>query len=108
MARRRITEDPMARTAIWARRFALFALVASVLSIAIVRSGLLEIKPALATFAGALALAGISILLAFAAFVVIWRDGFAGLSSALLALLISTMLLAYPAYLTYQAYKLPP
>ena len=108
MARRRIAEEPMSRTALWARRLALFALVASILSIVIVRSGLLEMKPALVTFAGALGFAGLSILLAFAAFVVIWRQGTDGLGSALLALLISTLLLVYPAYLTWQAYKLPP
>ncbi len=108
MARRRIAEEPMSKTAIWARRLALFALVASILSIIIVRSGLLEIKPALATFVGALAFAGLSIVLAFAAFVVIWRQGTDGLASALLALFIGSALLAYPAYLAFQAYKLPP
>jgi uncharacterized protein (DUF1499 family) len=108
MARRRIAEEPMSRTALWARRLALFALVATILSIIIVRSGLLEIKPALATFAGALAFAVASIVLAFAAFVVIWRQGTDGLGSALLALFIGLALLAYPIYLGIQAYRLPP
>src|SRR5687767_7700208 len=108
MARRRIVEEPVARTALWARRFGLFALVASILSIIIVRSGLLEIRPALATFAGALAFAGIAILFAFAAFVVIWRQGLDGLGSALLGLFIALALLSYPAYLALQFYRLPP
>ena len=108
MPRRRIAEEPISKIAIWARRFALFALVATILSIVVVRSGVLEIKPALATFAGALAFAGFSILLAFAAFVVIWRQGINGLGSAMLALFIGLLLLAYPAYLALQAYKLPP
>jgi uncharacterized protein (DUF1499 family) len=108
MPRRRIAEEPMSKTAVWARRLALFALVASILSIIIVRAGLLELKPALTTFAGALAFAGLAVALAFAAFVVIWREGTDGLASALLALFIGSALLAYPAYLTYQAYKLPP
>ena len=60
MARRRIAEEPMSQTAVWSRRLALFALVATILSIIIVRSGLLEIKPALVTFAGALAFAAAS------------------------------------------------
>jgi uncharacterized protein (DUF1499 family) len=107
MARRRIAEEPMSMTAVWARRLALFSLVACVLSIVIVRSGLLEIKPALATFAGALAFAGFAIVLAFAAFVVIWRQGTNGLGSALLALFLGLVLLAYPAYLTLKAYRLP-
>ena len=108
MARRRISEEPMSQTALWARRLALFALVASILSVIIVRSGLLEIKPGLATFVGALAFAGAAIVLAFAAFVVIWRQGTDGLGSALLALFIGLALLAYPAYLGLQAYRLPP
>lgn len=108
MARRRIAEEPVAQTALWARRLALFALVASVLSIIIVRSGLLEIQPALATFAGALFFALAAIVLAFAAFVVIWRQGLDGLGSALLALCIGVALLAYPVYLGIQAYRLPP
>jgi uncharacterized protein (DUF1499 family) len=107
MARRRIAEEPISQTAVWARRLALFALVASILSVIIVRSGLLEIRPAIATFLGALAFAAVSILLAFAAFVVIWREGTEGLGSALLALFIGSMLLAYPAYLGVQAYRLP-
>ena len=108
MARRRIAEEPMSQTAVWARRLALFSLVACILSIIIVRSGLLEIKPALATFAGALVFAAVSILFAFAAFVVIWRQGTEGLGSALLALFIGSALLAYPGYLAIQAYRLPP
>jgi uncharacterized protein (DUF1499 family) len=108
MARRRIADDPLSRTALWARRVALFALVASLLSIIIVRSGMLEIRPAFATIVGALSFAVAAIILAFAAFVVIWREGTQGLGSALLALFIGFALLAYPAYLALQAYRLPP
>ena len=75
MARRRIADEPTSRLAIWARRCAFFSLVATVLAIIIVRSGLLEIVPALATFAGALVFAAFAILLALGAFVVIWKDG---------------------------------
>lgn len=107
MLRRRIIEEPMSRLALWSRRLALFALVAAVLSIIIVRSGMLELGPALATFAGALALAGIAILLALGAFVVIWRQGYQGIGHAVGALAIGGLLLAYPAYLAVQAYRLP-
>ena len=75
MARRRFADEPTSRLAIWARRCAFFALAATVLSILIVRSGILEIEPALATFAGALVFAVIGIVLAFGAFIVIWKDG---------------------------------
>ena len=53
MLRRYIAEQPTSRLAIWARRTALFSLIATILAIVIVRSGLLEFKPALATFGGA-------------------------------------------------------
>jgi uncharacterized protein (DUF1499 family) len=107
MLRRYIIEQPTSRLAVWARRMALFSLAATVLAIVIVRAGVLEIRPALATFAVALALAVIALLLAFAAFTVIWKDGLEGMGSALTAILIGIGLLGYPAYLGVKAYKLP-
>ena len=77
-------------------------------SILIVRFGFLEMKPALATFFGALACAGLSILLGFAAFAAIWQNGSRGMGRILLALLIDALILAYPAYLGLQYRKLPP
>jgi uncharacterized protein (DUF1499 family) len=107
MLQRRIVEEPVSQLALWARRLALFALVATVVSIIVTRSGLLEIVPALATFAGALVFAVLGMLLALASLVVIWRDGVDGLRSALTALGIGFALLAYPAYLGLLAYRLP-
>jgi hypothetical protein len=107
MARRFIHTEPTSKLAIWARRTAGFAFVATVLAIIIVRSGALEIKPAIATFGGALAIAMIAFLLAVAAFVVIWMEGLAGMRAALAAMAISLLLLAYPAYLGLRAYRLP-
>ena len=107
MARRRIAEEPTSRLAIWARRCAFFSLAATVLAILIVRSGILEIVPALATFAGALVFAVIAIMLAFGAFVVIWKDGTGGTGHALGAIAIGGALIAYPAYLGTLAYRLP-
>jgi uncharacterized protein (DUF1499 family) len=107
MARRYMQSEPTSRLAIWARRIAGFALLACFLAIIVVRSGLLEIWPALATFAGALAIAVIALLLALAAFVVIWIEGSAGMGAALGAMAISLAILAYPAYLGLKAYRLP-
>ena len=107
MARRYIHEDPTSRLAVWARRMAAFAFVASFLAVIIVRSGLLEIQPALATFGGALLIAVIALLMSFAAFGVIWMQGLAGMGAALTAMLVSLALLAYPAYLSIRAYRLP-
>jgi Protein of unknown function (DUF1499) len=107
MTRRFIHTEPTSKLAIWARRTAGFAFIATVLAIIIVRSGALEIKPALATFAGALAIASIAFLLSLAAFAVIWMEGLAGMRAALAAMAISLLLLAYPAYLGLRAYRLP-
>lgn len=107
MARRSLQDEPMSKVAVWSARLALFALAVAALSIIIVRSGLLELVPALATFAAALVFAGLAILFAFAAFVVIWRQGLPGLGRALLGLFLGLALLAYPAYLGLRATKLP-
>jgi uncharacterized protein (DUF1499 family) len=107
MARRRFADEPTSRLAIWARRCAFFALAATVLSVLIVRSGILELEPALATFGGALVFAVIGIVLAFGAFVVIWKDGISGMGHAFAAIGIGLALIAYPAYLGYRATQLP-
>jgi hypothetical protein len=107
MVRRYVHSEPMSKLAVWARRTAAFAFVATVLAIIVVRSGALEIKPAIATFGGALAIAMAALLLALAAFAVIWMEGLAGMGAALSAMAISLLLLAYPAYLGVRAYRLP-
>ena len=107
MLRRYIAEEPTSRLAIWARRTALFSLIATILAIVIVRSGLLEFRPALATVGGALAFSAIALLLAFAAFVVIWREGLIGISYSLTAIGIAIALLAYPSYVGLASYRLP-
>lgn len=107
MARRRLPDEPVSRLAIWARRLALFSLTVVLLSIVVARSGLLDIIPALVTFTAGLALAVGAILFAGAAFVVIWRVGLRGFGSAVSALLIGLMLLAYPTYLGIKIYHLP-
>ena len=99
--------EPVSSLATWARNLAVFSVVAVLVSIAIVRFGFLEVKPALATFFGALACAVLSILTGFAAFVAIWQNGSRGMGRILLAFLINAVVLAYPAYLGLQYRKLP-
>src|SRR5271156_6840146 len=78
MRRRAFHEQAVSELAIWARRVALFSLAATSIAIIIVRSGALDIVPALSTLAGALVLACLAILLAFGAGFVIWKDGIGG------------------------------
>jgi hypothetical protein len=100
--------EPFSALATWARRLAMFSLVAAIVSIVIIRFGFLEYRPALATFFGALGVAGLSILVSFAAFAAIWQNGSRGMGRILVALILDVAILAYPAYLAYQYRKLPP
>jgi hypothetical protein len=97
----------MSPLAIWSARLAWFALAVAALSLVIVRSGLLEIGPAVATFGAALVFAAAAILLALASFVAIWRNGAPGLGRAIGGLLLGLALVAYPAWLGLRAIKLP-
>jgi uncharacterized protein (DUF1499 family) len=99
--------EPVSGLASWARNLAVFAVVAVVVSIIVVRFGFLEIKPALATFFGGLAIAGLSILVGLAGFAAIWQNGSRGMGRILLAFLINALILAYPAYLALQYRRLP-
>jgi uncharacterized protein (DUF1499 family) len=108
MARRRLPDEPNSKLAVWSRRLALFSVAAALIAIIIVRAGLIEVLPGMATFGGALAFAAFGILLALASFVTIWRQGLRGLGYAVTAIVVGGLLLAYPAYLGYKAYKLPP
>ncbi len=100
--------EPVSGLATWARNLAVFSVVAVLVSIIIVRFGFLEVKPALATFFGALALSALSILIGFAGFAAIWHNGSRGMGRILFAFLINALVLAYPAYLAIQYRRLPP
>src|ERR1700755_832681 len=100
--------EPFSGLATWARNLAVFSVVAVLVSILIVRFGFLEMKPAIATFFGALGCAALSILIGLAGFAAIWQNGTRGMSRILLAFLIDAAVLAYPGYLAYKYRKLPP
>src|ERR1700719_602600 len=87
--------EPVSGLATWARNLAVFSVIAVVVSILIVRFGFLEMKPAIATFFGALGCAAI------------WQNGTRGMARILLAFMIDAVVLAYPAYLALQYRKLP-
>ncbi len=99
--------EPVSALATWSRNLAVFSVIAVVVSVIIVRFGFLEIKPAMATFFGGLAIAGLSILVGLGAFAAIWQNGSRGMGRILLAFLINAVVLAYPAYLALQYRKLP-
>lgn len=100
--------EPVSSLATWARNLAVFAVVTVVVSIIIVRFDFLEMKPALATFFGGLAISVLSILFGLAGFAAIWQNGSRGMARILLAFLIDGAILAYPAYQALLYRKLPP
>jgi Protein of unknown function (DUF1499) len=107
MARRRTLDEPTSQLAVWARRVAFFSLAATLIAVIIVRSGALEIVPALSTLAGALVLAVVAILLAVGAAFSIWFEGVGGLREAATAFVIGFALIAYPLFLGVKGYRLP-
>jgi hypothetical protein len=107
MRRRSYSEEEISRLAIWSRRIALFSLAATLIAVIVVRSGALDIVPALSTLGGALVLACGAILLALGAGIVIWREGVGGGRYAATGFVVGLALIAYPAYLGTKAYRLP-
>jgi uncharacterized protein (DUF1499 family) len=99
--------EPVSSLATWARNLAVFAVVTVVVSVIIVRFDFLEMKPAMATFFGGLAISGLSILFGLAGFAAIWQNGSRGMARILLAFLIDGAILAYPAYQALLYRKLP-
>ncbi len=109
MARRRLPDEPNSKLAVWSRRFAFFAVAAALIAIIIVRAGLaggaaghVHLRAARSPSAP------FGILLALLSLITIWRQGLSGLGYSVTAIAVGGLLLAYPAYLGYKAYKLPP
>jgi hypothetical protein len=104
--RRLVLEDPFARSAVWSRNLAVFALVVAVIGVVLSRKGL-EPPAALAIVDAALGIAALAVLCAIVAMAVIWQTGFRGLGLALCGLFLSAVLFAYPAFLAVQARTVP-
>lgn len=104
--RRPVLIDPFARSAIWSRNTALFALIVAVIGVLLARKGL-EPRTALAIVGAALSLAGLAVLFAAVAMAVIWQTGFRGIGLALGGLTLALLLFVYPAYVVVEARTVP-
>ncbi len=102
-----IFADPLARSAVWSRRLAVFALALAGLAIGLSRFHFADPASALTVFGAALAIAILAALLAATAAVVIWREGLRGAGQAAVGFVLSLGLLAYPTYLAAVAFALP-
>ena len=103
--RRLILEDPLARSALWSRNVALVALFVALIGVVLSHRDL-DARASLSVEGGALALAGIAVLLALFALAVIWHTGDRGVRLALEGLVLAALLSAYPAYLE-QTHRAP-
>lgn len=105
--RRLILEEPYSRAAIWSRRLAAAAIVASLAAVGLARVDRFDSNLALTALWVGLFLAGAALLLAAAGAVVIWRTGRRGVGLVLAAVLLAAAPLAFPLWLTAQAFRLP-
>jgi uncharacterized protein (DUF1499 family) len=106
--RRLILEEPTSRAATVSRRVAVFACLTAGAAIVVARATDGEDSlESLAVFSAALLLAGLALLLAGAAAVEIWGTGRRGIAQAATGALLALALVAFPAYLTLEAARLP-
>lgn len=105
--RRHLPEEPMSAAAVWSRKIALMAVLVALLAVGMARLRSVEPTASLAVLGGAITLALVALLLLGAACVDIWRTGRRGVAQAAWALILTVLTLAYPAYLSFQAVRLP-
>lgn len=93
--------------AVWSRRFGVFAATVALLAVGLARIRWLDPVSALAVLGSAVALALVALLLFATACVVIWRTGHRGVGEALRGFVLAALTLAWPAYLAFEAVRLP-
>jgi uncharacterized protein (DUF1499 family) len=104
---RQIPEEPFSSAAAWCRRLGLFSIPVAVIAVALARTGAVEPQASLAVLGGAILVALVALLLFFSACVIIWQTGRRGIGDALAGFLLASLTLAYPAYLAFEAVRLP-
>jgi uncharacterized protein (DUF1499 family) len=105
--RRLILQEPISRAALWSRRLTFFALLVAGMAVGLSRFGFADVTAALSILASAIILGCVGLLLAGAACVVIWNKGLRGTRHIVVACFYAAVLLAYPAWLSVQAIRLP-
>ena len=97
MIRRRLyVEVRVSRLATLSRAIAVFSLPVVALAVFLHRIGIVEYAVAYATLLAGFAVALLALLIAIAAFVVIWNDGLRGLGRAITATVIGLVLVGWP------------
>ena len=99
MLRRRLAPEPFAVSATGSRSCAVFGALLAAIAVLMGRSGGVDPRGTLAVLGFGLLFALLAVALAIWSAGVIWRTGRRGTGRALSALLLSALVLAYPAYL---------
>lgn len=108
MIRRRLyVEERMSRLAVWSLRTAIFALPVTLIGIGCFVTELFDLRSAVYTILAGVALAGLALLLAIAAFVVIWNEGLRGLGRVIGAAALALALIGPTAGLAALGANLP-
>jgi uncharacterized protein (DUF1499 family) len=103
-----IVVEPIARSAVWARRLSVFAVAIAAVAVGLSRMHAADPQAALTVFGAALVAAAFAFGLASSAAVLIWRDGLRGAEQAAFGLVLAAALMSYPVYLAAVAFLLPP
>jgi uncharacterized protein (DUF1499 family) len=108
MIRRRLyVEVRVSRLATWSRRVAIFSLPVVALAILLHRLGVVEYSVAYVTLVAGFAVALLGLLIAVAAFVVIWNEGLRGVGRAITATAIGLLLVGWPSVELARSTTLP-
>ena len=97
MIRRRLyVEVRVSKLATWSRWIAIFSLPVVAIAIFLHRLGMVEYSVAYATLVAGFAVALLGLIVAVAAFIVIWNEGLRGLGRAITATAIGLVLVGWP------------
>lgn len=105
--RRRAFVEPTSRLAVWSLRFVLFGCAFLLVAVLAARSDWLDGSQALTALAIGLGVVALGMLVAIAAGTAIWFTGYRGARYAALALVLGTLVSAYPATLAAIGWTLP-
>lgn len=105
--RRLILEEPVSRPARWSPVVASFALLVTLMAVALIRFGRVDYTSGFVVMGAGLALALLAVVFSLLAFVRIWQEGRRGLGSAVRGLVVAALILAYPAWFAVKGATLP-
>src|SRR4051812_3929852 len=102
-----ILEEPVSRSAVWSVRLAWFGLAVTLVAVALLRFGSVELTPGLVALGAGLSFALTAAVLALLAFIRIWTEGRRGFGRAVWGLVLALAILGYPGWFILRALTLP-